>query len=167
MALASIQEIKITPSNTPDQTAPDRARLSLDPATLRPAGINGGWWPRSRDAAAELPSLITELGTRAGRVRRIALQVDAFDNIPHQLSVGGHKVRVAWFRHMNPRTAMLTMAAQDDLVLLVVPPEASPATAAEALRLAASGRHAGRPEAILAAGAAADSSYVPPGTPAS
>jgi hypothetical protein len=102
MALASIQEIKITPSNTPHQTAPDRARLSLDPATLRHAGINGAWWPRSRDAAAELPSLLTELSTPAGRVRRIALQVDAFDNIPHQLSVGGHKVHVAWFKHRKP-----------------------------------------------------------------
>jgi len=106
MALASIQDIKITPSNTPDQTAPDRARLSLHPATMRHVGINGGWWPRSRDASAELPSLITELSSRAGRVRRIALQVDAFDNIPHQLSVGGHKVHVAWFRYMNPRTAV-------------------------------------------------------------
>jgi hypothetical protein len=44
------------------------------------------------------------------------------------------------------------MASRDDLVLLVVPPGASPAAAAaEALQLSASGWRAGPPAAILAA----------------
>jgi hypothetical protein len=133
------------------QAAPDGARLSLGPAKARRAGINGGWWPRSRDAGAELPGLIAGLSTRAGRVNRVALQVGAFGNIPRQLTVGGRKVRVAWFRYMNMHTVSLTMADRDDLTLLVIPPQASPVTAAEALRLAASGRHTGPPEAILAA----------------
>jgi Family of unknown function (DUF5994) len=60
--------------------------------TPLPDGINGGWWPRSRDAGAELPALIAELNTRASQV-----------------------------------------------------------AAAQALSLAASGRRAGPPEAILAA----------------
>lgn len=131
--------------------APGSARLSLDPATVRQAGIHGGWWPRSRDAAAELPGLIAELSMRAGRVSRVALQAGAFGNIPHKLTVGGRKVPVAWFRYMNKHTVILTMAGRDDLVLLVIPPRASPAAAAEALGLAASGRRAGPPEAILAA----------------
>ena len=135
----------------PTQRAPDSARISLDPATLRRAGIHGGWWPRSRDAAAELPGLIAELNTRAGRVSRVALQADAFGNIPHKLTVGGRNVAVAWFRYMNKHTAILTMVGRDHLVLLVIPPKASPAAAAEALELAASGRRAGPPEAILEA----------------
>jgi len=111
---------------------------------------------RSRDAGAELPGLITELSAQAGRATRVAVQVGAFDNIPHQLTVGGRKVHVAWFQYMNEHTAILTMADRDDLILLVVPPQASPVAAAEALRLA-SGRHAGPPDAILAAaGIAAD-----------
>jgi hypothetical protein len=130
---------------------PDRTRLSFDPATGRQAGIHGGWWPRSRDAAAELPGLIAELTGLAGRVRRVALQADAFSNIPHRLDIGGRKVAVAWFRYMNKHTVILTMASRDDLVLLVVPPRASQEAATEALRLAASGRRAGPPEAILAA----------------
>ena len=151
MALASAQDIKATSATTPDQAAPDGVRLSLDPATSRQAGIHGGWWPRSLDAAAELPGLLTELGSRAGRVSRVAVQVGAFSNIPHQLTVGGRKVHVAWFRYMNAHTAFLTVAGRDDLILLVVPPQASPVAAAEALRLAASGPHAGSAEAILAA----------------
>jgi hypothetical protein len=157
MALASTHDIKPTPASAPDQTAPDGARLSLDPATTRHAGIHGGWWPRSRDAVAELPGLLTELSSRAGRVSRVAVQAGAFSNIPHQLTVGGRKVHVAWFRYMNPHTVLLTMAGRDDLILLVVPSQASPAAGAEALRLAASSRQADLPEAILAAaGIAAD-----------
>jgi hypothetical protein len=108
MALTSTQVMEVTPSSTPDQITPDRARLSLDPATIRQAGVHGGWWPRSRDAAAELPGLLTELSTRAGRVRRVALQVGAFGNIPHPPTVGGRRVRVGWFRYMNPHTVLLT-----------------------------------------------------------
>ncbi len=141
----------VPPPPQPTARAPDGARLSLDPATVRLAGIHGGWWPRSRDAAAELPGLIAELSTRAWRVSRVALQPDAFGNIPHKLTVGGRKVPVAWFRYMNKHTVILTMASRDDLVLLVIPPRASPQAATEALRLAASSQRAGPPEAILAA----------------
>jgi hypothetical protein len=161
MPLAEIQDMKVTvasaldanvpDANVPDANVPDAARLSLDPAGPKRGGINGGWWPRGRDGGRELPGLITELNARAGRVSRVALQVSAFANIPHQLTVGGRKVHVAWFRYMNVHTVLLTMANHDDLVLLVVPPEASPAAAAEALRLAASGGPAGPPQAILAA----------------
>jgi hypothetical protein len=87
----------------------------------------------------------------------VALQADAFNNIPHRLTVGGRKMRVAWFSYMNINTVLLTMADRDDLVLLVVPPLAPPAAAAQALR-AASGPDAGPADAILtAAGITADS----------
>jgi len=151
MALTSSQDSKATPAQTLGQTAPGEPRLSLDSVTPLQDGINGGWWPRSRDAGAELPALIAELNTRAGRVSRVAVQAAAFDNIPHQLTAGGHKVRVAWFRYMNPQTISVTMADRHRLTLLVIPPRASQATAAKALSLAASGRRAGPPEGILAA----------------
>ena len=134
------------------------ARLSLLPATAPQAGLGGGWWPGSRDATAELPALIAELNARAGRVSRVALQAGAFDNIPRKLTVGGRTVHVAWFRYMNANTVILTMANRDDLVLLLVPPLAPPAAAAQALRAVASGPGAGPADAILAAaGIAADS----------
>jgi hypothetical protein len=142
----------------PAQASLNGARLSLVPATAPHAGLGGGWWPRSRDATAELPGLIAELSARAGRVSRVALQVRAFDNIPHRLTAGGRKVHVAWFKYMNMNTVILTMADRDDLVLLVVPPLAPPAAAAQALRAVASGPGAGSADAILAAaGIAADS----------
>ena len=139
-----------THAATAAQASLNGTRLSLVPATAPRAGLGGGWWPRSRDATAELPGLIAELSARAGRVSRVAVQVGAFGNIPHQLTVGGRRVRVAWFRYMNVNTVLLTMADRDDLVLLVVPPLALPATAAQALH-AASGPGAGPADAILAA----------------
>jgi hypothetical protein len=126
------------------------ARLSLVPATAPHAKLGGGWWPRSRDASAELPGLIAELSARVGRVSRVAVQASAFGNIPHKLTVGGRNVRVAWFRYMNPNTILLTMAGRDDLVLLVIPPHAPPEAAARALRVV-SGPGAGPADAILAA----------------
>jgi hypothetical protein len=147
-----------TLATPPAQASLNEARLSLVPAALRHTGLGGGWWPRSRDATAELPGLIAELSARAGRVSRVALQVGAFDNIPHRLWVGERKVHVAWFRYMNMNTVILTMADRDDLVLLVVPPLAPPVAAAQALRAVASGPGAGSADAILAAaGIAANS----------
>jgi len=152
MVLARAQDTTtVSPAGAPDQTASVGTRLSLDPSGSKRTGIMGGWWPYSRDAAAELPGLITELNSQVGRVSRLAVQVSAFDSIPHQLTVDGRKVHVAWFRYMNVHTVLLTMASHDDLVLLVIPPEASPAAAAEALRLASSGGPAGPPQAILTA----------------
>jgi hypothetical protein len=147
-----------TLATPPAQASLNGARLSLVPAALRHTGLGGGWWPRSRDATAELPGLIAELSARVGRVSRVALQAGAFDNIPHRLMVGERKVHVAWFRYMNMNTVILTMADRDDLVLLVVPPLAPPAAAAQALRAVESCPSAGSPDAILAAaGIAADS----------
>jgi hypothetical protein len=139
-----------TLATTATQASVNGARLSLVPAAAPQGSLGGGWWPRSRDATAELPGLIAELSARVGRVSRVAVQAEAFGNIPHKLTVGGRTVRVAWFRYMDINTVLLTMADRDDLVLLVVPPLAPPAAAAQALR-AASGPGAGPADAILAA----------------
>jgi hypothetical protein len=164
MALSGTHDVKATPASAAGQITAAETRLSVGPAAWRGSGIDGGWWPRSRDAVAELPGLLAELSTRAGRVSRVALQAGAFSDIPHQLFIGSRKVHVAWFRYMNPQTAILTMADGDDLILLVVPPQASPQAAAQALRLAASGREVGSAQAILAAAGIATDGYagIPP-----
>jgi hypothetical protein len=137
-------------SASAEPAAEGDARLSVDPAHPGQLGISGGWWPRSRDAAAELPAMLTELSARAGRIRRVALQLDAFSDIPHLITINGRPVHVAWFRSMDPMTINMTMAARDNLTLLVVPPGASADNAAEALRLAAASSGTERPEEILA-----------------
>jgi uncharacterized protein DUF5994 len=43
---------------------------------------DGGWWPRSRDPATELPPLIAAVTDRLDPVRRIALNTAAWDGRP-------------------------------------------------------------------------------------
>jgi Family of unknown function (DUF5994) len=151
MTLTSTGHSTETSASNTGTGAPGWTRLSLESSTRRPAGIHGGWWPASRNATAELPGLIAGLSAMAGRVSRVAVQADAFSDIPHQLVADGRKVHVAWFRYMNPNTVILTMAGRDDIILLVIPPAASPEAAAQALRLAAASRQPGPAEDILAA----------------
>jgi hypothetical protein len=165
MAPVGIQDDKTTPAEAPQAAAAEGQRLTLDPALPQRGGISGGWWPRSLDAGAELPAMLTELSPLAGRASRVAVQVDAFSNIPHQLMVGGRKVHVAWFRAMDPHTISLTMAGRDRLTLLVIPPQATPASGAEALRLAADGHSSRRPEEILAAAGVESGYRQAPGPP--
>lgn len=42
-------------ARTRDPASPGGARLSLVPASAGHGSLGGGWWPRSRDATAELP----------------------------------------------------------------------------------------------------------------
>ncbi len=140
--------------NAPAAATDGEARLSLGPAPLWPGSVSGAWWPRSRDASAELPGLAGAVTSAAGHVSRVAVQADAFGNIPHRVNLGGRKVPVAWFRSMNRDTVSLTMAGRDDLVLLVVPPQASAASAQRALETAAAGSGTGDARAMLTAAGA-------------
>ncbi len=151
MATITIQPGTTIPAGVAEPQAPGGSRLTLDPALPQRGAISGGWWPRSRDAGAELPAMLTELTARAGPVSRVALPVDAFSDIPRQLIIGGRTVHIAWFRAMNTHTINMTMSGRDSLTLLVIPPQAAPDGAMEALRLAAAGGHTGRAQDILAA----------------
>ena len=48
-------------------SAPPGLRLQLDPTMAGTGVVDGGWWPRSRDPDAELPSLIAGLDASSGR----------------------------------------------------------------------------------------------------
>src|ERR1700742_2101223 len=104
MTSAITNDPQATSSAPAEPSEPGAARLSLDPALPGQLGISGGWWPRSRDAGAELPGMLTELSALAGRIRRVALQVDAFSDVPHLIMINGRPVHVAWFRSMDPMT---------------------------------------------------------------
>jgi hypothetical protein len=55
---------------------PARPRLLLQPDRPGPALLDGGWWPRSADPAAELPGLILALDERHGRITRVLLGIN-------------------------------------------------------------------------------------------
>lgn len=129
---------------------PLASRLSLDPALKRLGAVDGGWWPRSRNANAELPGLVSLLNARVGAVVRLGIDARDWDDIPRRIRVGGHVVRIGRFADVNHKI-IATRGPQDHILLLVVPPQASTAAAKSALAMAATGKNSGRPEEILAA----------------
>lgn len=128
---ASASRARVAPAATPEPAA----RLSLGSTRDRRRGpVDGAWWPRSRDATAELPGLIAAVDRRLGRnTFRVNLALTAWDNIPRRIPVPGRTIKVAWFRTIDPLTVSLTIAGAENLILVVIPPDTSAATAHNAL----------------------------------
>jgi hypothetical protein len=63
----------VVPSSPPTGT-----RLVRAPARVGRAVLDGGWWPRSWDPAAEIPGLVLALGDRYGPIRNLMLNSGAW-----------------------------------------------------------------------------------------
>ena len=116
------------------------ARVMFDSALIRHGAVDGGWWPRSRNAPTELPALIAALDARPGvRVQRLAVHRYEWDEIPRQLTAdGSHFVRVDWFTAIARHTVRVTVAGgRDPIALLVVPPGTPTVTAWDQMNIAA------------------------------
>lgn len=109
--------------------------------------LDGGWWPRSRDAATELAALVAGLAGPLGSVTRLAVDRDDWDQIPHKITVNGRVVRIGWFDNLN-HLVIVTRGRQADYQLLVIPPQTARAAAEAALAEAATG--SAGPQQILA-----------------
>jgi Family of unknown function (DUF5994) len=125
-----------------DMAAPARPRLLLQPDRSILTLLDGGWWPRSADPAAELPGLILALDERLGRVTRVMLgSADWNGPRPRGLQVdgtaGGRVVRLGWFATMPAGllTAFSANGRRTDLV--TIPPHTSELDAVAAMRRAA------------------------------
>ena len=136
------------------------SRLCLCPTLPGRRVLDGGWWPRSRDPAVELPTLIADLNTHFGQhaiITRAALDLTAWDRTPHRVAIGDRIVPVGWFDTLDADTIgdadtiALTTTQHDRITLLVVRPETPAPFAATALAMAALGDNSAHPFAILAA----------------
>lgn len=105
-------------------TVDSTVRLSLNPTANRRSTVDGTWWPYSRDATAELPSLIAAADQRLGRTTlHVELYRDAWEHIPRLVPARGRQVRVDCARHADPRVVTLLATSGRPVVLLVVPPD--------------------------------------------
>src|SRR4051812_18828692 len=86
---------------SPPVPLPLASRLSLDPTLKRRGVVDGGWWPRSRNANVELPDLISLLNAKVGVVVRLGIDARDWDDIPHRITVGGHVVRIGRYADVN------------------------------------------------------------------
>ena len=114
--------------------------------------VDGAWFPRTRDLAAELPELIAELDRRGVRVERFTYPLDAWSPVPRKLALQDRVVRTGGFRSMDPGVVCLTWAGGTRRAdLLVVPPETDVLTGARALRLCTRRGLPRSPQMVLAA----------------
>lgn len=101
-----------------------RLRLRLKPQAPTTGYVDGGWWPRSRDLATELPALLAVLAIRLGPIERVGYNLTAWGPTVRKIYVGGSVVRLAGYHSQHPDTVDV-LGARRGLTLLVVPPDAS------------------------------------------
>ncbi|HEU5027139.1 MAG TPA: DUF5994 family protein [Spirillospora sp.] len=111
--------------------------------------MDGGWWPRSHDAAAELTALVIALTDRLGMATRLTIDFDDWKHVPLRITALGQAIRVAWLPHLEHMVAVACGRAEP-ILLLVIPPETSRPSAEEALARAAALGGDVLPEEILA-----------------
>ncbi|WP_314222948.1 DUF5994 family protein [Streptomyces zaehneri] len=127
ISLSPILEDRLSTSSA---TSPS-LRLSLAPVGSAPALLDGAWWPRSRDLAAELPSLTAALEPSWGRITRVTVNPTHWPVVPRKVPVGGHVVKVGWFlAEQDPHELLLLSYRTGRWNLLVVPPRTDPVSAA-------------------------------------
>jgi Family of unknown function (DUF5994) len=116
-------------------SSPPAPRLLLGPARSPGAMLDGGWWPRTTDPVAELPSLVLALqGHRPpgdhGSITHIMLGTSDWHSRPHRLHVEGVEgvtdtrvVRLSWFDTLPAGLLTVIYADGHRVDLLTVPPD--------------------------------------------
>ena len=128
----------MTSAPTTAQPAADerqQTRLTLKPRTPVTGRVDGGWWPRSRDLAAEMPALLAALAEPMGSVESVRYNLNDWTPAVCRISLDGRVVRLAGYRSQHPATVDV-IGPRQRVTLLVVPPDAAPQDAHAALTAA-------------------------------
>lgn len=128
------------------------SRVHLKPATPTPGDlgyVDGAWWPRSRDLAAELPALFTVLATRLGAIERMAYNLGEWQPTDSWLATTATRVKLGGFRNQGANTIDILGSGNRRITLLVVPPETSAANANKIALAAADGHNVDRVDTLL------------------
>lgn len=120
---------------SPETGLPPRLRLGrMDSGRTL---LDGAWWPRSTDPAAEIPELVLAIDGLRGRITRLALHSTDWKPHPHRLPIDGRILRLGFFA--SQPSCLLTARCDDGgrVDLLVVPPDTTDWIADAAMELAA------------------------------
>jgi hypothetical protein len=134
-------------------SAEQPSRVHLKPAPPNPGDpgyVDGAWWPRSRDLAAELPALFAALAARLGAIERMAYNLDEWQPAVRRLAAGDTRVRLGGFHHQGANTIDVVGTRGSRVTLLVVPPDTSDATARKIALAAADGHNVESVDTLLA-----------------
>src|SRR3954451_23081118 len=120
--------------STSPSRQPLRLRMAEHPGKHR---LDGGWWPQSRDLAAELADLVDHFPAQAGRIVRALVSPPDWDSTPRIVPVIGRNVKVGAFPRDDTHLVHLKTANRTMLYVLVVPPGFTPDQGDEALSASA------------------------------
>ncbi|WP_308290408.1 DUF5994 family protein [Streptomyces meridianus] len=132
-------------------TSDPQLRLCPTPADTGPGLPDGARWPRSRDLARELPSLVEAPARRWGCITRVTVNPRFRRAIPRKVAVRGHVVHVGWFGEQDPRRLLLLSCTVGRWDLLVIPPRSSEVAAAHLMTAATGSEGHRRTAAALVA----------------
>ena len=98
-----------------------------------PHGLDGVWWPESRELSDELGMLFAAWPPAAGRIMRVMYSPPDWADRPKVVQVPGRRVKVDGFPGDDTRTLVVTVMDWSRLRIRIVPPSTSPAAARELL----------------------------------
>lgn len=139
---------RLLPDAVHQALKPGTAVVRLETTHDRRGVLDGAWWPRSRNIAAELPGLIAALAEYLGPVTRVGLDAGAWEALPTRLVIDDRIVHIDSFP-VGDDTVLVTRGEQDHFSLLVVPPHATPDAARAAMAEAARAGNVTQAEQIL------------------
>ncbi|GAA1965375.1 DUF5994 family protein [Amycolatopsis minnesotensis] len=128
-----------------------RLRLRLKPKDAPPGGLDGAWWPRSRELRAELPALVEVLAIRLGYIAKVVYVRGEWENVPRRAEIDGHIVLLDASRAHDENLVVVTGPEPHRVRLLVIPPDTTAECGHAALMAASRRDNADRPGDLLAA----------------
>ncbi|MET9522975.1 DUF5994 family protein [Streptomyces coeruleorubidus] len=123
---------RLLPDAVHQAVRPGTAVVRLETTHERQGVLDGAWWPRSREIAAELPGLITALTEHLGPITRVGLDAGAWEELPTRMTIDDRVVHID-SSPVGDDTVLITRGGQDLFSLLVVPPHATPDAARAAM----------------------------------
>jgi hypothetical protein len=133
-------------ANSPPEHTP---RLRLKPKAAQSGYVDGAWWPRSDDLAAELPDLLAVLSVRLGRVDRVMYNLNEWAKVSRKLATGGRRVRLDGYQRQPTSTIEVLGLNRTRIALLVVSPNTDPDRAHTVLMAAAAPGDTSTVESLL------------------
>ncbi|WP_246398207.1 DUF5994 family protein [Mycobacterium vicinigordonae] len=127
--------LDVQTSGAPESDGP--LRLRLKPKSPTSGYVDGAWWPRSDDLAAELPNLLSALAIRLGPIDRVLYRTGEWSTPPRKLVIDDGVVRLEGCPLQPPATIEVQGFNRGRIVLLIVPPHLAPRNARATVMAAA------------------------------
>lgn len=143
-----------TGSSPTTQDGAAALRLRLDHDVAR-GGLDGAWWPHSRDLATESAHLVDAFPVELGRIARLLYSGPDWPRADDQAQVRRIRtehgsVKLGSFPSDDTHTMVVTLASRERLHLLVVPCDTDAAVAEAAMASAADADDPRTAEQLLA-----------------